>query len=139
MILFILQNAYTSDKHPFKNEVEWSRELLRSHTGRRLKEMIPDGVEYRVINASPAIGNNAKSCYDPDTEHIKTLVEQIKPDIICACGRMAQKGCKSLGYDFIETPHPAWRQLSKNKSNEIKEQILHKMIFLLGLDKNTIL
>jgi len=26
--------------------------LANSHTGRRLKEMIPDGMEYKVINSS---------------------------------------------------------------------------------------
>lgn len=126
MILFILQNAYQSDKHQFKNEEEWSRELANSHTGRRLKEMIPDGMEYRVINSTPMIGNNPDSCYTPDLAHIKKLVAEIKPDVICACGKNAQKGCEELGIDFIPAPHPAWRQLSKKCSSSIREQIGEK-------------
>lgn len=123
MILFILQNAYQSDKHQFKNDAEWSRELASSHTGRRLKEMIPDDMEYKVINSSNIIGNCADSSYDADLEHIKKLVDEIKPNVICACGKIAQKGCKELGLNFIPAPHPAWRRLSKQCSSDIKEQI----------------
>lgn len=126
MILFILQNAYKSDKHQFKNEEEWSRELTNSHTGRRLKEMIPEGAEYKVINSSGIIGDCPDSRYDADLKHIKIFVDRIKPTIICACGRIAQKGCTELGLDFISAPHPAWRRLSKQCSNSIKEQILSK-------------
>jgi hypothetical protein len=125
MILFILQNAYRSDKHQFKNEEEWSRELANSHTGRRLKEMIPEGKEYKVINSSDIIGNSPDSCYNADIEHIKKLVNEIKPSVICACGKIAQKGCEELGLFFIPAPHPAWRQMSKKQSSTIK-QVLDK-------------
>jgi hypothetical protein len=123
MILFILQNAYQSEKHQFKNDEEWSRELANSHTGRRLKEMIPEGKEYRVINSSPMIGDCADSCYVADTEHIEKLVNKINPTIICACGKVAQKGCMKLGLFFISAPHPAWRQMSKQQSGSIKQTL----------------
>lgn len=126
MILFVLQNAYKSEKHQFKNEEEWSRELANSHTGRRLKEMIPEGKEYKVINSSNIIGDNPDSCYDADIVHMKKLVNEINPTVICACGKVAQKGCADLGLIFIPAPHPAWRQLSKQDSNNIKNQILKK-------------
>lgn len=125
MILFILQNAYQSEKHQFKNEEEWSRELANSHTGRRLKEMIPEGKEYKVINSSNIIGDCPDSCYEADTNHIKKLVNEINPTVICACGKIAQKGCADLGLIFIPAPHPAWRQMSKKQSGAIK-QLLDK-------------
>lgn len=124
MILFILQNAYRSEKHQFTNNDEWSRELLHSHTGRRLKEMIPEGYEYNVINSSPNIGNNSSSIYIADPQYIKTLVNKIKPDIIIACGRIAQDGCTELGLQYISAPHPAWRCLSKEITNNIKTKII---------------
>jgi hypothetical protein len=126
MILFILQNAYQSSKHQFKNDVEWSRELANSHTGRRLKEMIPTGSEYRVINSSKIIGDNPDSCYGADLEHIDRFVNEIKPTVICACGRIAQKGCTDLGLDFIPAPHPAWRRLSKECSTYVRQLIERK-------------
>ena len=125
MILFILQNAYISDKHLFTNEQEWSQELEKSHTGRRLKEMIPEGKEYKVINSSNMIGDCADSYYEADLKHIKNLVKQINPTVICACGKVAQKGCTELGLFFIPAPHPAWRQMSKKQSSAIK-QLLDK-------------
>jgi hypothetical protein len=128
MILFILQNAYRSDKHQFTNNDEWSRELANSHTGRRLKEMIPDGMEYRVINSSNMIGNCPDSRYDANLEHMKKFIDEIKPSVICACGKVAQQGCAELGLDFIPAPHPAWRQLSKKCSSNIRKQIQIKDI-----------
>jgi hypothetical protein len=124
MILFILQNAYRSEKHKFTNRNEWSKELLRSHTGRRLSEMIPDGYEYAVINSSPNIGDNSNSIYIADPQYIKEWVNKIKPTIIVACGRIAQKGCTELSLKYISAPHPAWRCLSKKITNEIKTKIL---------------
>lgn len=123
MILFILQNAYKSEKHQFNNEEEWSRELNNSHTGRRLKEMIPYGTEYKVINSSKKIGDNPNSCYEADLEYIKRFIGIIKPSVICACGRVAQRGCEELGLNFISAPHPAWRCLSKSITNEIRKEI----------------
>jgi len=127
MILFVLQNAYTSEKHQFSNYEEWGAELLNSHTGRRLKEMIPDGAEYTVINASGNIGDNPNSCYLADTDYIKSFVVKLKPDAICACGKIAQDGCRNLGYEFVEAPHPAWRQLSKDESDRIRNILSRRL------------
>ena len=120
MILFILQNAYQNKNHQFTNHEEWSRELANSQTGRRLKEMIPHGADYRVINSSASIGNNPNSVFEPDVDHIKRHVTEIKPDIICACGKVAQEGCRKLGLVFVEAPHPAWRCLSKKATTDIR-------------------
>jgi hypothetical protein len=132
MILFILQNAYTSVKHRFTNNIEWSRELSLSHTGRRLKEMIPNGMEFKVINASKNIGDNPNSSFKADIKHIKQSVTKIKPTIICAYGKIAQEGCIELDLFFIKAPHPAWRQLSKKQTGEIRDRII-------ALDKSSIL
>ena len=120
MILFILQNAYRNENHQFSNHKEWSRELANSQTGRRLKEMIPEGADFRVINASGFIGDNPDAVSEADTKHIRKLIKQIKPDVICACGKIAQNGCRKLGLDFIEAPHPAWRCLSKETTSSIR-------------------
>jgi hypothetical protein len=123
MVLFILQNAYKSEKHQFKNEEEWSNELNNSQTGRRLKELIPENVRYRVINASDIIGDNVDSCFDPNLNHLKAWINVINPDVIVACGKVAQKGCDLLDEKYIKAPHPAWRALSKLHTTEIRKQI----------------
>jgi hypothetical protein len=82
--------------------------------------MIPAGAEFRVINASGFIGDNPDAVSKADTKHMRKLIKQIKPDIICACGKIAQEGCRELGLDFIEAPHPAWRWLSKETTSNIR-------------------
>ena len=123
MILYILQNAYKSDKHQFTNKKEWGRELLRSHSGRRLQEMIPEGAEFKIINASNNVGTHSASSFKADLKHMAKLINKIKPDIICACGKIAQAGCKELGVKFVSAPHPAWRQLSKKITSDIRMQL----------------
>jgi len=126
MILFILQNAYRSEKYNFRNEEEWSSDLMRSQTGKRLKEMIPENSDYRVINSSDKIGNNADSCYNADVSYIQKWIEKIQPRIICACGKIAQDGCEKLGLNFVKAPHPAWRQLSKKETKRIQNLLINQ-------------
>jgi len=121
MILFILQNAYSSEKYKFTNREEWSEQLMRSHSGRRLKDMIPDGAKYAVINASEKIGDNPNSCFEADINHIKKWIKKTNPSVVCACGKIAQDGCKKVGIDYIAAPHPAWRLFSKTSAFEIRD------------------
>jgi hypothetical protein len=119
-MLFVLQNAYKSEKYNFRNEEEWHRDLNRSHTGRRLQEMIPDNVDAYVINSSPIIGKNADSCFKADTDYLQEKIKQIKPDWVCACGKIAQDGLEKAGVKFFALPHPAWRALSKDHTEWVK-------------------
>jgi len=123
IILYILQNAYKSQRYQFKNDEEWHRELLASYSGKRLSEMIPENVDFRVVNASPEIGDSADSVFSPDKKHLKNMIKKHSPDIVCACGKIAQKGCYDLGIEFVPLPHPAWRQLSKDITNRIQENL----------------
>jgi hypothetical protein len=137
MILFILQNAYRSEKHPFDTFEEWERELWKSHTGKRLMSMIPPGEEYRVINASGYVGEYPSSCSPADPEYIQTWIDRIKPDVICACGKIAQHGLALMDIQnvidgvknipLVYAPHPAWRLLSFMDAREIKEKIKEQL------------
>lgn len=122
MILFILQNGYHSDKYDYRNLQEWSIDLYRSHTGRRLAQYVPDGAEYRVINSTPVVGENVDSCLEPDLGYIRDWIAVLKPNVICACGQIAQKACADLGLEtYVKAPHPAWRRLSKQNIAEIRD------------------
>lgn len=120
-ILFVLQNAYRSTKYDFNNYSEWSEDLLRSHSGKRLKEMIPEGASFSVINSSPKIGDCADSFFPADSKYLNAMINKIKPDIICACGVEARNGLNTLGIRFVSAPHPAWRRLSKKETSRIRE------------------
>lgn len=122
-ILFVLQNGYHSEKYHYRNNEEWHEDLNRSFTGKRLDEMIPDNAKVFVIEASKNIGNHPDSCFPADSSHIHEKIELYKPDIICGCGKIAQAGLTELGVPFVPLPHPAWRQLSKKMTNEIKKRL----------------
>lgn len=126
-VLFVLQNAYQSSKYDWKNEDEWHRDLDKSHTGRRLREMIPDGIEFYVTNASPKIGSHPDSRFLADADHLIRMIQKYKPHLVCACGKVAQDGVAMLGVHWISAPHPAWRALSKRHTSRIRRMIRAKM------------
>jgi hypothetical protein len=126
-IMFILQNGYHSTKYKYRNLQEWSEDLQRSHTGKRLAQMIPEHCEYHVINSTPEIGNSAASCLKPQKEYVLDWIKTIKPEIICACGRTAQAVCNDLRLDYISVPHPAWRRLSQFDTSTIKAILARKI------------
>jgi hypothetical protein len=122
-VLFVLQNAYRSEKYNFSNDEEWQGALQKSHTGRRLQAMIPADTQAFVINSSLSIGDNPDSCYPADSAYIKNKIERIEPDIICACGKIAEDGLKKIGVEFVALPHPAWRQLSNDTVYAIRSRL----------------
>lgn len=122
-ILFILQNAYYTHGYRPRDLKEWERRLWVSFTGRRLAQMIPDGATVSVINASLSVGDHSTSCFDADINHIRRMIIRYDPDVICACGKIAQKGCDELGVSYVPAPHPAWRALSKKHIAHIRQQL----------------
>jgi hypothetical protein len=122
-LLVILQNAYgveegyvpSFDKESFQN----------CHTGRRLRNAIPMGLDVNIINASPQVGEEASSCFDPDIGYVSSKVEEISPDIILACGVNAKKAIKQVEVDVpvLEMPHPAFRGLTNKTLYDIMEEI----------------
>ena len=119
-ILVFLQNAYYRRGRALPRKV-WEYALWKSHTGRRLREMLPSNCEVYIENASPKWGVESGACFPADTEHIQVIVKEQKPKIILACGTVAQAGLSELDIEFIPVPHPAWRLLSKEKIMEIRE------------------
>lgn len=122
-VLYVLQNAYRTEKYNFKNREEWHGDLLKSHTGKRLSEMIPENCEYFVINASKNIGTHADSKFPPDIEYITNWWNEIQPEIVVACGKVAQEGCDKANIEHIKAPHPAWRALSKEITENIRKMV----------------
>jgi len=125
-ILIILQCAYgvtAKRRKQLKNKDMWLYGLWTSHTGRRLQNMIPEGVDVEIINSTPRIGETSSDCFQPDLFYIKQHVAVIIPDVILACGKVAQTACEKLQLDYIAAPHPAWRQLSNIQIDNIREQL----------------
>lgn len=126
MILVVLQNEYRDGGAKVPRD-EWLPRLWESHTGRRLKEMLPDNGQFFVTNATLEVGDNADSMLPADTIHLSMVIEHIEPSIILACGQVAQRGLDELGVDYVAAPHPAWRRLSKDMTASIKEELTGRL------------
>jgi hypothetical protein len=126
-LLVVLQCAYgTSKRRRRQLEIRklWLKALWSSHTGRRLKKMLPDNVIVEVINSTPRIGDISSACFPAESVYIAGWIECFEPDIILACGKVAQNALEELGIKYIPSPHPAWRQLSNEQIDKIRSTII---------------
>jgi len=121
-ILVFLQNAWGCEDGYIPT---FNREsFCKSHTGKRLKEMLPDDATIIIRNASPLVGIESDSCYQPDLSYVRRCIKEIKPDLILACGINARYAVEKLGIkNVVFAPHPAYRKLSKQMTNKIKSVI----------------
>ncbi len=116
-VLYVLQNAWRRSAQEGEittgREAAWERLLWRSQTGKRLKEMIPAGIPFRVMNASPLVGNHSKSRFQASLEHVWHQVVEYRPMVVVLLGTEAAKLEKQLpGPQIVVGPHPCWRRWS---------------------------
>jgi len=123
MILVFLQNAYRKNGNGYRNREHWLRRMWLSHTGSRLKEMLPDESQVYVANANPRVGKETGAVFPPDLEHMQKIIDEINPELILGCGKVAQKGLSEIGVEYVSAPHPAWRALSKKETERICKKI----------------
>lgn len=121
-LLVFLQCAWRINA-TFLNREDWLNALWKSYSGKRLKEMLPDSYEIYIENSTPKVGDNPDAIFPPDLIHMRNTIDMFNPDIILACGEVAQSGCEQLGIDFIDAPHPAYRALSKEMTASIKDRL----------------
>ena len=129
-LLVILQNAYgvtEKRRKQLTTERLWLCGLWNSQTGKRLKEMLPSNLNIKIINASQKIGCYADAQFPPDKKYLKNNISEFQPDVILACGRIAQQGMDALNIPYMAVPHPAWRLLSKIKTKEIKSTLIKQL------------
>lgn len=129
-VLFVLQNAWRKGAEPGERDDRhpraWERLLWRSPTGKRLHEMIPDGIEYEVVNASPFVGSTSWGVFTADCMLMHARMQRIKPALVVLCGKVAQQlvpVVESYQTPCILAPHPAWRALSKVETARIREEV----------------
>jgi hypothetical protein len=123
MILVLLQNAYGVEDGYIPSYTKES--FINCHTGRRLREALPEGVEVEIRNASPLVGKNADSYFKFDTKYIRNQIENIKPTVILACGKSATDALQELALNVpvVFMPHPAYRALSKDTTAFVKRRL----------------
>lgn len=120
IILAVLQCAWYRDGNPRRREC-WQRDLWHSHTGRRLLEMIPEQSIVIPINASPDTGDHVHAVFPADPKHIRKWHRFYKPDVVLACGRVAQEGCIEANIPHVCASHPAWQRLKKDETRWVRE------------------
>ena len=138
MILVILQNAWRRKAKTGEREFIlsaprersdriWRKALILSRSGQRLLQMLPEGVEWTAINASPFVGNLSKSHYPFDGDHVSAELARLpRHEIALLCGVEAHKAearCLDLGMTVIKVPHPAFRLLTTKRCAEIRGEI----------------
>ena len=122
-VMVILQNAY-GVKRGYVPSYE-KESFRKCHTGIRLKRAIPENASIRIINASPLVGREVSSNFEPDIEYIEKSLTKIKPCVILACGVNARKGIRQVdtAIPVIEMPHPAYRALTNKEVDRVCKQI----------------
>lgn len=119
-LLVVLQNAWRGNGKEYTPE-EWLPKLWASHTGKRLRKMIPEGnYVVAVTNASPKVGMTAAAAFPPDLIHLRAIITEFQPRVILGCGRLAQHGLECLDVTHVQAPHPAWRRLTNERVAEVR-------------------
>jgi hypothetical protein len=123
-ILVLLQNAY--GVKPGYVPDYGLESFARCHTGKRLREALPDDVTVKIRNCSPLVGRTSDSFFAPDIDYVREQILDVQPDVILACGKSAHYTCEQIvpGVPVVKMPHPAFRALSKRATKSTKELLL---------------
>jgi hypothetical protein len=85
--------------------------------------MLPEDADIYVINASQYVGNHSGAVGKPDLVHIRGELDRVGPDLVLGCGKVAQRALDQLDAVHIKVPHPAWRQLKRERVLEIRDML----------------
>jgi len=122
-LLVILQNAWgTSDGYYPSYDVP---AFANSLTGKRLKWALPDNCKITITNASGLVGETADSVFPADIEHVRAAIRRHKPDVILACGVIAQQAFTKIKTKkpVVLMPHPTYRLFSKVMAGHIRQEL----------------
>ncbi len=146
-IIVVLQNAWRHNAKPGdrefvpgrpreRSDAIWRAALIRSRSGQRLLQMLPDSVwkagTWAAMNASPFVGSRARSKYPYDADHTGAEIDRLSAGleflpVILLCGVEAQKAKRLValkGHRIVLAPHPAYRLLSSARCLDIREELL---------------
>lgn len=86
--------------------------FMGCRTGRVLVRAFGDDEvhEWEWSNASPKLGGRASSSFPPDLDHIRAELEDVRPDVVLAFGRVAADALPKVWTGALITgPHPTAR------------------------------
>lgn len=125
-ILCILQNAWgdkdflpvTFVPNPFNK------------SAKTIKKMVGDNF-FMFSNTTDVVTRTSREKPKPNYEHFERVIKRIKYfDLVLVCGKQAEETVKKYmveieaqGKPVLFIPHPAARNLTNEKCNEIREQV----------------
>ena len=103
----------------------WLRALALSRSGQRLKLLECGEVNIYYENACPIVCENPKDVMPADTNHMRQVLSEQKPDVIICFGGPAAAAMNSLLHEFKQPlmllPHPAYRFVTNELFNKALE------------------
>lgn len=131
-LLVFLQNAWRRNagpddvvflpRAPERSQEIWESALWACLTGKKLRNMIPEGFETSCTNASPRIGSHAAAKFPMDPQYVREELFAHRPDVVLLCGGEAHKAepiidafARENGQEIwgVKAAHPAWRSMTK--------------------------
>ena len=102
--MVVLQNAYGVEDGYIPS---FEKESFRNcHTGRRLRNAIPDGLDISIINASPKVGKKASSNFRPEHTYVSKKLEEIAPDMTFP---EQNQTVAEMAKELRDTPQAVWK------------------------------
>jgi len=107
-VLAILQNQWFRDPDRVRTFIERRPELRRAfirralfaggRTGCMLKAGLGEEWCRKIVfdEASPEIGGEASSVFPADPAHLRAVIDEVKPTVILALGRIASDGIAAI-------------------------------------------
>lgn len=123
-VLAVLQNQWFKDPDRVRAILERNPHLRRPfcaralfagcQTGRVLRRILGKEWCARIIweNASPQIGGVSSAAFPADLKYLQAVIDEVKPDIILAFGRIATNALQQLVPPrmLLVAPHPTARR-----------------------------
>lgn len=82
-------------------------------TGARIEAVFADHCQRITFEeTSKDIGDKASACFPPDLDHMRDVIDDVRPAIIIAFGAVARRALEAIrpsGVSIILAPHPAAR------------------------------
>jgi len=101
--------------------------LWRSQTGKRLREYIPPGADYKVINANPTSANDGNQIHPPNETYVLGHIADYQPDVVVLLGKVAGQLRGRINRPTLSFPHPTYRLLSKRATADYRDAIQYAL------------
>jgi hypothetical protein len=123
-VLAVLQNMWVNDPEKVRASLARTPQARRRmicyslfagcRTGRVLKQVFGEDCSRRFVweESTTEIAGNPRDTFPPDIDHLRRVLDEVKPDVVLAFGRIASAALSPMVpvEKLIIGPHPCARQ-----------------------------